>query len=334
MSSFGNWGRSDQQTRLLRSTVVIHLRVVAPPALAEPAYRVLRDHPSALNVVRLRDVAERPDGDLILCDVAREDASVIVAELRELGLERDGSIALEPISSLVSDAARRAEQAAVGSPADAVVWETVEYQTSESAELSFSFLVLMALATMIAALGIIQDSVILIIGAMVVGPEFGPLAGLCVALIQRQRDLARRSLRALAVGFPVGIVSALVLTLILRAVGSAPDLLTPVSRPATFFISHPDEYSVLVALLAGTAGALSLSTGKSGALVGVLISVTTIPAAANVGVAAAYGDWTDAGGAAGQLAVNLVCIVTAVIVTLSLQRWFYRRRRRLGFDSS
>jgi hypothetical protein len=62
--------------------------------------------------------------------------------LRELGIERTGWIALHPISSLVSDAARRAEEAAVGSPSDAVVWETVKSQTSESAELSFSFLTL------------------------------------------------------------------------------------------------------------------------------------------------------------------------------------------------
>jgi uncharacterized hydrophobic protein (TIGR00271 family) len=291
---------------------------------------MLRDHPSALNVVRLVNVAERPDGDLILCDVAREDASVIVAELRELGLERDGSIVLEPISSLVSHAARRAEEAAVGSPANAVVWETVEAQTSESAELSFSFLAFMVLATMIAALGILQDSQILIIGAMVVGPEFGPLAGLCVALVQRQRGLARRSLGALALGFPVAIAAGLALALVLRAVDSAPDRLTEVSRPATLFISHPDEYTVLVALLAGAAGALSLTTAKSGALVGVLISVTTIPAAANVGVASAYADWNEVRGAASQLALNLACIVVAVVATLSLQRWLYRRRRQLS----
>jgi uncharacterized hydrophobic protein (TIGR00271 family) len=307
---------------------VVHLRIIAPPELAESTQRVLRDHPSALNIVRLAGAAERPDGDLILCDVAREDASVVIAELRELGLEREGSIVIEPISSLVSAAARRAEQAAVGSPADAVVWETVEFQTSESADLSFSFLAFMALATMIAGLGILQDSQILIIGAMVVGPEFGPLAGLCVALVQRHRALARRSLGALAVGFPLAIAAAFALTVILRAMGSAPDELTPVARPATLFISHPDEYTVLVALLAGTAGALSLSTAKSGALVGVLISVTTIPAAANVGVASAYGEWDEVAGAAGQLALNLLCIVTAVVATLSLQRWFYRRRRR------
>ena len=165
---------------------MIHLRVIAPHELAYATHRALLDHPSAVNVVRIRDVAERPGGDLFLCDVAREDASVVIAELRELGLEQRGSIALEPIAALVSDAARRAEEVAVGSPADAVVWETVESQTSESSELSLSFVGFMLLATMIAALGIIQDSIILIIGAMVVGPEFGPLAGLSVALVQRQ----------------------------------------------------------------------------------------------------------------------------------------------------
>jgi uncharacterized hydrophobic protein (TIGR00271 family) len=309
---------------------VIHLRVIAPTDLAYSTHRTLLDHPSAVNVVRLRDAAERPGGDLFLCDVAREDASLVIGELRSLGLEHKGSIALEPISALVSDAAAHAEAAAIGSPADAVVWETVEQQTSESAELSVSFVAFMVLATMIAALGILQDSQILIIGAMVVGPEFGPLAGLAVALVQRQRELAGRSLRALAIGFPLAIAAALVFTLALVAAGSAPDELVEVSRPATFFISHPDEYSVLVALLAGIAGALTLTTAKSGALVGVLISVTTIPAAANVGVATAYGAWSEAAGAAAQLAVNLTCIVVAVVATLSVQRGFYRRRRAVA----
>jgi uncharacterized hydrophobic protein (TIGR00271 family) len=306
---------------------MIHLRVVAPPELAYATHQALLRHPSAVNVVRIRDVAERPGGDLFLCDVAREDASVIVAQLRDLGIEHAGSIAVEPISALVSDAAAHAEAAAVGSPADAVVWETVETQTSESAELSMSFLAFMVLATMIAALGILQDSQILIIGAMVVGPEFGPLAGLAVALVQRQRELASRSLRALAIGFPVSIGAAFLLTVALVATGAAPDELVEVSRPATFFISHPDEYSVLVALLAGIAGALTLTTNKSGAIVGVLISVTTIPAAANVGLATAYGAWSEAVGAALQLSVNLTCIVVAVVSTLSLQRAVYRRRR-------
>ena len=87
-------------------------------------------------------------------------------------------------------------------------------------------------------------------------------------------------------------------------------------------------YSFLIALLAGVAGMLSLSTSKSSALVGVLISVTTIPAAANVGVAAAYGDWSECRGALLQLAINLGTIVLAGIATLSVQRAAFVRRRR------
>ena len=81
-------------------------------------------------------------------------------------------------------------------------------------------------------------------------------------------------------------------------------------------------------MLAGIAGVLSLSTAKSGALIGVLISVTTIPAAANVGVAAAYRDWDEFGGATAQLGINLTAIVVAGVTTLAIQRAFYLRRRR------
>jgi hypothetical protein len=90
-------------------------------------------------------------------------------------------------------------------------------------------------------------------------------------------------------------------------------------------------FSVIVAYLAGTAGILSLTAAKSGALIGVLISVTTIPAAGNVGLAAAYGDAGEAGGAAAQLGINLATIISAGMVTLYVQRAFYllRRRRRL-----
>jgi uncharacterized hydrophobic protein (TIGR00271 family) len=283
-----------------------------------------------VNVVHVPGASLKPKGDVVLCDVAREDASIIIESLRTLGLgfAEQGSIAVDEIATSISDLAAKAERAAVGSPADAVVWEEVESRTSENAELSISFLAFMVLATLIAAVGIMTDSQILIIGAMVVGPEFGPLAGFSVAVVQRRLDLARRSVIALAVGFPLAIFASLTLTLVLRALGPAPDELTATGHPATLFISHPNTFSVIVALLAGTTGVLSLTTAKSGALIGVLISVTTIPAAANVGVAAAYGDWDEFGGALAQLGINLICLTGAGIATLGLQRAFYRRRRR------
>ncbi len=290
---------------------------------------VLEHSAAVLNVVRVGDVSLKPPGDLVLCDVAREEVSVVVRQLRELGLDRSGSIAIDQVSSTMSSAATRASHAAAGSPADAVIWEDVEARTSESAGLSFSFLAFIVLATLIAAVGILTDSQILIIGAMVVGPEFGPLAGLCVALVQRRPELARSSAVALAVGFPLAIAATIVLVLVLKAAGRAPGTVAAHARPATFFIAEPSTFSVLVALLAGIAGLLSLTTAKSGALMGVLISVTTIPAAANVGVAWAYGSWHELGGAAEQLGLNLACVVVAGVATLAAQRLgFVRRLRR------
>ena len=158
---------------------------------------------------------------MILCDVAREDASVIVSDLRELDVDNEGSIAIEHIDSAISRVAEAAERAAPGAPGDAVVWEEVESRTSENTELNGTFLAFMALACLIASVGIFLDSPILIVGAMIVGPEFGPIAGLCVAIVQRRPDVARRSARALAVGFPVGILAALLFALVIR--GDRPD---------------------------------------------------------------------------------------------------------------
>ena len=309
---------------VLAGLTVVHIRLVVPPDLVEPVLGVLRETESVYGIVHLPGVAERPDGDLVTCEVAREDASIVVDDLCRLGLDEVGSIVLEDVDTAVSAIARRPSASLRAPPADAVVWEEVEARTSEGTELSGSFLAFMVVATLIAGVGILTDSIILIIGAMVVGPEFGPLAALCVSLVERRLDLARRSAIALAVGFPVAILATYAGTLIFRWIGKAPE---ETEHPETLFISDPNWFSVVVAVLAGIAGMLSLTTAKSGALVGVLISVTTIPAAANVGVAAAYADWREVAGAGSQLLINLASIVCAGVATLLVQRIAYSRRR-------
>ena len=303
---------------------MVHLRIVVPSHNAEHALDLLRESPSVFDLIHLEGAGQKPEGDVILCDVAREDASVIIGDLKELDIHREGSIALENIDSLVSEGAVRAEKAAAGFPSDAVVWEEVESRTSENTELSASFLLFMVLA----CIAIILDSPILIIGAMVVGPEFGPIAGLCVAVVQRRRDVFTRSLRALAIGFPVGITAAFLFALFAKETGLIGAGFSTSEHPNTDFISNPDWFSFFVAWFAGTAGVLSLTSSKSGALIGVLISVTTIPAAANIGLAAAYADWGEWRGAMAQLALNLGAIFFAGIGTLFIQRRLYLRRRR------
>jgi len=306
---------------------MIHLRIVAPPDRTDQAMQVLCCSPAVCNVIRLEGAAVQPAGDVIMCDVAREDASVVLSDLKELNLHMEGSIAMETVDAGISESADAAVRDAKGSPADAVIWEEVESRTSESVELSASYLIFFVLAGLIAATGIFLDSPILVVGAMVVGPEFGPIAGFCVAMVQRQKPLAVRSAVALAAGFPLSITAVFLATLVFKATGITPDSFTKADHSLATSIANPDFFAFFVAACAGAAGVLSLTTAKSGALIGVLISVTTIPAAANVGIAAAYGDRESWTGSMAQLAINLVGILVAGTFVLYVQRTLYQRRR-------
>lgn len=305
---------------------MLHLRIVAPAEAAAQAVELLQGCRSVFSVVHLEGVARMPEGDLVLADVAREDASVVIADLRALGIEETGSIAVEEVDAQISTGGDRAVVYARGAPSDAVVWEQVQSRTSEATELSGSFLVFMVVASLLAGVGVYLDSAILVVGAMVVGPEFGPLAGLCVAAIGRRRDLALRSFRALAVGFPAAIVVAYVVFVVFRATGIMDAGFDEADQAIGSSIANPDFFAFFVAASAGVAGMLSLSTAKSGALIGVLISVTTIPAAANVSLAAAYEDWGSCGGSALQLLLNFGAILVFGTLTLAIQRRFYDRR--------
>jgi uncharacterized hydrophobic protein (TIGR00271 family) len=308
---------------------MLHLRLIVPQDRSAAVVDCLSGSEAVTNLVHLPGVALEPAGDLIQADVAREAASDVLRQLRDLDVDRDGSIAVEQVDVSLSQVSQRAEEKAPGFGSDAVVWEEVEARTLEESTLSVTYLAFMAVATMIAGFGVLLDQPILVIGAMVVGPEFGPLAGLCVAIVQRRSREARQSLLALLVGFPVGMVLTMLLVWLLTAFGLLERSMLTADRPLTEFIFKPDALSFVVAFLAGVAGTLSLTSAKSGALVGVLISVTTVPAAANVAVATAYGVWGEASGSALQLGINLSGIVAASLLTLGVQRWVWRRVRRV-----
>jgi uncharacterized hydrophobic protein (TIGR00271 family) len=307
---------------------VLHLRLIAPSDRTAAVLTALTASPGVANVVRLPGAAVDPPGDVVLCDVAREAADPLLRRLCELGVDRDGAVALDEAGTLLSQGAERAEREAPGDPADAVVWDQVQERTSEESNLSVAFLAFLVIATLIAGVGVLLDQPILIVGAMVVGPEFGPVAALCVALARGQRRLAARSLRALLVGFPVAIAATVLATLVGEATGLVDDAMLDRTHPLTSFISHPDTFSFVVAFLAGIAGILSLTSAKSGALIGVLISVTTVPAAGSAAVALALAHPDLAWGSVLQLALNLAGMVTSGTLTLLTQSYVWRRATR------
>lgn len=297
---------------------MMHLRVISPASTTDAALDQLREA-GVTNLVVHRGAAVEPAGDVIIADVTRDAASGVVDLLRALGLSEHGSIALDEVALELSHAAEKAE-AQASAASDAVIWQQVEQRTGDEARLSAAYVTFMIVATIIASLGVLLDQPILIVGAMVVGPEFGPLAALCVGIVRGRWRLAARSAVALVTGFVIGMLATLLASILFDAFGLIDRSMLLAERPLTDFIWRPDALSWVIAALAGVAGLLSLTAAKSGALIGVLISVTTVPAAANAAVAFAYGIPEEALGSLAQLGINLAAIVVGGVATLLVQR--------------
>lgn len=303
---------------------MIHVRVVVTDDLLAGALRHLEDHAAVCHIALLRDAVRQPDGHLVLFDVAPEAADAVLDALAGLGLVEHGSIAIEHDDLNLSNRSKAIRAAAPGDHTDAVVWaevaETVEAEASPSA----SYLTYFVISAVIAAAGILTDSPILIVGAMVVGPDYGPVAALSYGIARRRFDLVGRGLTTFAGGAALGAVAAGLTALVARLLGQVPATYLLDSRPLTGFISRPDFYTVVVAAAAAVAGVFALTHAKAGTLVGVLISVTTVPAIADIGVAAAFGRGQEMAGAITQLALNVGCLIVVGVATIAI---LHRRRR-------
>jgi uncharacterized hydrophobic protein (TIGR00271 family) len=306
---------------------VLHLHLRVPEDRLDRVVEILSGTETVTNVAVFRDGYRKPPGALVLADVAREGANPVVAALRALDLHHDGSIMLSQPGTIFSDATEAAERAAPGEPDDGVVWDVVENRVRHESRLTWAFLAFLTLATLIAGVGRLLDQPILIVGAMVVGPEFSAIAAICVALARPRLGLLPAAVRTLVVGFAFAIAVAAPLWWVGHLLGavSAEDAAT---GELTQFIIQPDLWSFVIAMLAGVAGVLSLTTSKSGPLVGVFISVTTVPAVGTIALCLGTGVWSEVGKAALQLGINVLGLVVAGTATLWVQRMVWSRVHR------
>ena len=304
--------------------MIVQLRICVPGELSEVALKTCQEQVGTAEVAFFPGASVAPKGDVIEVQIARESVEELLEKLDVLKAQEVGSIVIAMPELVLSRRADEAESAAPGDGADALIWDEVTRQTGEDSRLTWSYLAFLVLATQLAAIGIVTDSTIAIVGAMAVGPEFGPLAALAVALARRKWSLGRRAAVALAVGFPVAMGLAALTAWLSVPLGLFPaDALD--TGPAVEFIYHPGPYSLIVAVLAGTAGMLSVISRRSAALIGVFISVTTVPAAGFVAVALVLGEFQKAAGSAFQLLLNLVGIVVSAVAVLLFYRVVSKR---------
>jgi uncharacterized hydrophobic protein (TIGR00271 family) len=190
------------------------------------------------------------------------------------------------------------------------------------------YLALMAVAAVIAGIGVITDNPILIVGAMAVSPDLLPICAACVGFVVGRARLAARAMATLILGILLTWAVAALVAWSLQATG----ILTSnfqLHDTALHGLNHIDYSTVLVAAAAGVAAMLSFET-RAQAAVGVAISVTTIPASALFGVSLGLGEVSVSWGAAGVLGVNVSILLLSASTTLLVQRWLVGRTAAAG----
>ncbi|QID17284.1 TIGR00341 family protein [Nitrogeniibacter mangrovi] len=252
--------------------------------------------------VRALDVRFGPIGDdgmrqarLLLRDDRVQETLDLAQTL--LGAQAQARVIVLPVEAVVPKPELEEEEAEDKAPE---LRETLLSNVERNCRLDRDVVGLIFLSALVATIGLIEDSPAVVIGAMVIAPLLGPNLALSLGTALGELKLVRQSARTLLVG-----------VLISLAVSIGVGLLWPSSFAGSHELGARTLVgmdSVALALASGAAAALSLTTGLSSVLVGVMVAVALLPPAAAVGLMVGSAHWQDAVGAALLLAVNIVCI--------------------------
>jgi uncharacterized hydrophobic protein (TIGR00271 family) len=280
----------------------------------QPAFgALLRELEGVRRVVRQPDESCEPGQTVFVADVEPAAADELVEAIEAMGIAVDDYV-LTRVDVVAPQRLHLTGHRAI----DGLAWVEVMGQARANSWPLARYVVLINVAAVIAALGVIVSSSILIVGAMAVSPDLLPICATCVGIVAGRNRLALRAFATLTLGLGLVVVTAMVLSALLKWTGFLPDGFH-VEQSSLRTLAHVDYSTVLVAAAAGIAAMLSFESGAAAA-VGVAISVTTIPASAYLGVAIGAGGIDQALGALAVLAINVALLIVTGSLTLLVQR--------------
>ena len=208
--------------------------------------------------------------------------------------------------------------------------------TSAAADLAPSmptYVVMTVVSAVVATAGLLLDSAAVVVGSMVIAPLVGPALSASVGTVVGDNEMFRRGVKLQILGLLLAITAAFLFAFVVRHVHLVPPLADVTTVPEIRERVAPDFLMLAIAIGAGVAGIISLTSGVSVALVGVMIAVALIPPAATVGIGLAWGQPSVSVGSAVLLLVNVLSINLASLVVLwykgyQPQRWFRRDEAR------
>ena len=180
----------------------------------------------------------------------------------------------------------------------------------DSVKLSKNYLTLAVISSIIAAVGLMQNSVAIIIGAMVIAPLLGPNVGLALATTLADFDLGKAALRTGLTGLAISLGLSILAGLIFPIDPTIHEITTRTNVMPT---------DIIVALASGSAGVLAFTSGVATALIGVMVSVALLPPLVVFGLLLGAGHAPEAIGAFLLVATNVICLNLAGVTTLLLK---------------
>jgi uncharacterized hydrophobic protein (TIGR00271 family) len=280
----------------------------------EPTFAaLLRELDGVRRVARQPDESCETEQTVFVADVEPSAADRLIEAIEEMEIDVDDYV-LTRVDVVAPQRLHLTGHRAI----DGLAWVEVMGQARQNSWPLARYVVLINVAAVIAAVGVIISNGILIVGAMAVSPDLLPICATCVGIVAGRRKLALRSFATLTLGLVLVIATAAILAALLRWTGLLHQGFT-VEQSSLHTLAHLDYTTVLVAAAAGIAAMISFESGAAAA-VGVAISVTTIPASAYLGVAIGGGGIGEALGALAVLAVNVALLITTGSLTLLVQR--------------
>ncbi|WP_137289427.1 TIGR00341 family protein [Natronorubrum halophilum] len=242
----------------------------------------------------------------------------VLDELDEAGVDEDAYTVVVDAETVVS---RRFESLREEYENGDVATDRISRQELEAEADSLTptfavYAIMTVISAVVATAGLLLDSPAVVVGSMVIAPLIGPALGLCVGSVIADEELFKESLLYQIVGIVLAIGAAAIFAWLVRMTNIVPPGLNIGSVGEISERLAPDLLSLVIALGAGVAGIISIATGTSVALVGVMIAAALIPPAAAAGIAIAWGQPSAAIGSTALVLVNVLSVNLAGLLTL------------------
>ena len=256
--------------------------------------------------------------------IGSENVQSLTDKLQTLLSSEEGwHIITLPVESVIPKP-QEEDDNAQKSVSETITREALYERIKRGAKLDTDFLILTVLSTIVAAIGIINDNVAIVIAAMVIAPLLGPNLALSFSVTLGDKALMAQALKTNAAGLSLTLLMAILFGL---------------SVPNDFYIENIEYMTrvevglsaIVLALASGSAAVLSLTSGISSAMVGVMVAVAMMPPAVVLGLSMGAGSWTEAYHAGLLLAVNIICVNLSAKVIMSFKgirpRTWYQRKK-------